>query len=611
MMMSKPTTTEAVGCEAWIVGRRCTLYAARPTPLAVVLGAWLLCWLAFALLLYRYGTPIPFCDEWYLTPVATGHTPLSFEWLWLPQNEHRAPLNRLEVMGLGWLAGWDLRLARHVHVALLAMGSLALIFAVRSVRGRSVLGDAFFPLVVLTPCQFETLFLYAYGYAMPLAIFCLGLSALMTRWPLRSLTKLFLYLVMALVISLSGGPAGNAWAIGLCGAILPGWMHSTGRTWRRISLAGAATVVITSAFLIVLIPKVPHHDVYRSDSLQTTVLATGRAAMSWLGGAVLRKTYPWVTLAVVIPMVILAAYVVRDCLQLRRGAGLASMQVGSWADIAMVLGASLSVAGMIGYARAYFPSSWSSRYATLVLPIGVVCYLLMVRLRGPRFIPTTLALLAAASNCGNWPEAIRQARFWHAPAGELVHALRRAEEPLTSLAQRYAGAVGYGYSPSELLVHLVHLRAAGLSVFHPSRQIRKPDQSGQPLLWEAECGRHNESFREVVDCHATNNQALEAVAIAGSPATACFDLDINAAGTYLLCCRVSAPAAGQILKVQADDGVIAEQVVPVAADYIPLCPAGLLDLGAGRHTLTITMSGPGARLDVLELMPQATQLASQ
>src|SRR5262249_41216921 len=129
--------------------------------LQFVLLVWTVCCLAFAVYLYRFNVSLPFCDEWDLTPAATGEARLTWKWCWTAANQHRAPLTRLEVVLLGWISAWDFRLAHYVNLAWLGLGSLALLVAVRAVRGRSAPADAFLPLLVLTPGQFESVLMYA------------------------------------------------------------------------------------------------------------------------------------------------------------------------------------------------------------------------------------------------------------------------------------------------------------------------------------------------------------------------------------------------------------------------------------------------------------------
>src|SRR5262249_358846 len=151
--------------------------------------------------------------------------------------------------------GWDLRLARYVHLAMLALGSLALLLAARAVRGRSALSDTFLPLLVLTPWQYDTVLHFVYAYAMALTLMCLAVSAVLTGWALRSPGRSWLYLGPGLAIPFAGGPVGNLGAVGLCGVVLRGWLEGRPRVWKVNGLGGAALVAAASGTMLWLTPR--------------------------------------------------------------------------------------------------------------------------------------------------------------------------------------------------------------------------------------------------------------------------------------------------------------------------------------------------------------------
>jgi hypothetical protein len=554
--------------------------------LPVVLLVWALCWLAYAAYLYRYSTPLPFCDEWHLAPLAAGKVPLTFSWLWQPENEHRAPLTRLEVVLLGRLASWDLRLVHLVNLALLALGSLALVLAARAVRGRSALSDVFLCLLVLTPCQYQTLLQYAYAYAMALACLCLAAAAVMTGWPLRSRVRLWLYVALALAVTLAGGPAGNLWAIGLCGLFVRGWREGQPAGWKWHALGGSVVLIAVSVTLLLWAPNVPRHAVLRSDSLLTTLQAVGKLAVCWMGDAALKVFYPWAWLALLIPGGYLLGRVMR-----------CARQPAAWVDLAIVLLAAWGVAGLIGYGRGHYANLWDSRYATLLLPIGVLTYLLLVRLQAPPVLTAGLGLWMAVCVGFAWPDAVRVARAWRDPMAAMAQTLRRGEEPLSSVALRFAPALYCADNPAELLDGLVLFREQGLSVFHHNH-LAVP---GRPLVWEAKSGQLAGALCVVTDKLASKRTAVRA----SEPGTATYDIEVPAAGLYLLCCRLWPPAPGPALRVCVDGGPPVEQSLPPTTGYWPVTVDPLLKLNAGKHRLLVSLPQAGTKLDVLELVPQA------
>ena len=269
-----------------------------------VLLVWAVCWLGWSLCIARIGSPFPYMDEcdFVRCGVATGETPITWGFLWAPANEHRAPLLRLWVVLLGRFCHWDSRPMLQVNLALLALAALALVLAVRAVRGRSALGDSFLPLLVLTSANYESLLLYVYAYAMPLAFWCLAAAAVILGWPLRSTPRLLGYLACALILTWAGGPAGNLLALGLCVPLARGWIERTSLGWKSAALLGAAVVVGSSLFLLYSMPPSPTpHLAYISTSRSMTLYATAKFSVGWMGDPILQMIWPWALVVVVVP----------------------------------------------------------------------------------------------------------------------------------------------------------------------------------------------------------------------------------------------------------------------------------------------------------------------
>jgi hypothetical protein len=121
-------------------------------------GIWVVLTLAGLCFVTIYGLPIPFgVDEWRWMGQATGNEPVTLAWLWSQHNEHRMFLPRLIYLGLGAISGFDFRLGCYFNVLMLSGLSLAMMKAARAVRGKTLLCDAFFPLVLLHWGQFDNL----------------------------------------------------------------------------------------------------------------------------------------------------------------------------------------------------------------------------------------------------------------------------------------------------------------------------------------------------------------------------------------------------------------------------------------------------------------------
>src|SRR5262249_19420438 len=104
-----------------------------------------------------FSSNVPYMDDWEFVPPMTGAELVSLRWLWSQHNEHRIVLSRLCLMAFGHISTEPFRLALFFNVALLSGEAIALLAAVRAVRGRLIWADAFIPLVVLDWGQYQTL----------------------------------------------------------------------------------------------------------------------------------------------------------------------------------------------------------------------------------------------------------------------------------------------------------------------------------------------------------------------------------------------------------------------------------------------------------------------
>lgn len=116
------------------------------------LGVWTI-WAAMTLmglwLAGRYALTMPYGDEWTLLPTATGHRPVTLDWLWSQHNEHRLFLPKLIYVGIGAVSRWDFRAAAFCSVLALSGLSLLMVLAAAAARRRIRITDAVFPLALL------------------------------------------------------------------------------------------------------------------------------------------------------------------------------------------------------------------------------------------------------------------------------------------------------------------------------------------------------------------------------------------------------------------------------------------------------------------------------
>jgi hypothetical protein len=572
-----------------------------------VLLIWSLCCLAQVLYIKSFGSSLPWSDEWSLTATATGHQQLTWEWLWRPANEHRAPLTRLAVLVLARLGSWNWQVTHFIGLISMALGSLSLLVAAREARGRTTLSDAFLCLLVLSPWHFESLMLYGYSYAIASGLLCLAISLASTRWPLRSIANLALYLLLALAVTLSAGPAGNLWALGLCGVVVLAMFEGTSRLWKVSGLLGMTIVTAVSVIMLLAIPKVDVHNGYHSQSVLETLTAGSKMATGWLGAPPLHVIWPWALVLLLVPLLLVLKHLIQDAramLRLERGMARASQP---WWGLGAMLLAALLVALAMGYGRGRYRATWTSRYLTLTQPIGILIYLLMVRLRAPVVIPQMLALGMAVCVGWCWPMAIRNGEAPHAQRVELRKTLRRGTMPLSVVSTKYCQTDIVGLSPSQegfFLDCLFQLRESNLSVFRDTRRRVHHRPLPWPQAWNAEAGRLSGGLKPVTDEAAVSQTAIEVTAGSEGAGVATYDVEVLVGCAYQLCCRMRTSMQGRWLSVNVDNGPPVPCPLSAGPEYRPYVLQQPFEISAGKHSLTIVMPQPGMRLDLLELVPQ-------
>ena len=113
-----------------------------------VWSVWWIMLLAALGLVGWYGTEtFPQNDElWVLYDAGPE---IQLDWLWNPWAEHRIPLAKLLWKGVLQLTDYDFRFGNFLTVLVLASVAFAMVRAIRVVRGRTIVADAFFPLALL------------------------------------------------------------------------------------------------------------------------------------------------------------------------------------------------------------------------------------------------------------------------------------------------------------------------------------------------------------------------------------------------------------------------------------------------------------------------------
>lgn len=143
----------------------------------LVWAVWGLSSAAALLFVAKYGSSIPYWDDWNMVPVVAGDQPVDARWLWSEHNGHRIPVPRLLLVGLYKLSGSDARAGMYFNVIILATAALILIRAARSQRGKTSYADALFPLLLLNWGHCENLlWCWQVTQVLPVAIVCVLLA---------------------------------------------------------------------------------------------------------------------------------------------------------------------------------------------------------------------------------------------------------------------------------------------------------------------------------------------------------------------------------------------------------------------------------------------------
>src|SRR5262249_30012756 len=140
------------------------------------------------------------------------------------------------------------------------------------------------------------------------------------------------------------------------------------------------------------------------------IQATLKLLIGWLGHP-LEFLWPWPLVAVIIPGIYFLYRCFRD-LRGRANRSPSQTTLTTWIDLVIPFVATVGVAIAIGYGRGKSHFLWDSRYCTLLLPIGLMIYLVMVRLRAPAFIPAGLAFLMTFSVGWNWSTTLGVTNCW-------------------------------------------------------------------------------------------------------------------------------------------------------------------------------------------------------
>jgi hypothetical protein len=210
------------------------------------LSVWVVMLATGLTLVAIYGSNMPAWDDWDIVPTATGHRPVTAEWLWSQHNEHRVPLPRLLLLGImRWIA-MDFRAGMYFNVLTTGVVALGMIFAARRLRGTSSFLDAFFPIALMNWGQaMNLLWCWQVQYSasiLPAAAVLLVITR--TETPPKPLPTLIAGVSIVLL------PLCGANGLGLVPALTIWLGYIAILQWRTATSIGRGCAVMAAAFAV-------------------------------------------------------------------------------------------------------------------------------------------------------------------------------------------------------------------------------------------------------------------------------------------------------------------------------------------------------------------------
>lgn len=221
----------------------------------VVSACWAVMTLQAFVYVGKYGSNVPYWDDWLLVPGLVESGWPSWYWFWEQDNEHRMPLVRLALLGLIRLSGFDFRVPMFCSVVVLAVLAFSALRAAARLRGEPAMTDVVFPLLLLHAGHGENL-LWSWQLSHILLLaFVVGALLLMltTRKGLGPRTALLIGLTAA-ALPLCGAP-GVAYVPPLLAWLALGaW-----RTWQdQAPYAGRTALAALAAGALATLAAAPY-----------------------------------------------------------------------------------------------------------------------------------------------------------------------------------------------------------------------------------------------------------------------------------------------------------------------------------------------------------------
>jgi hypothetical protein len=440
---------------------------------------WIVWWsilIALLVLIGSYKVNIPIGDEWDHVAIISGQQPLSMDWLWSQEVNHRFPVAKLIWLLSLRVSDYDFHLLMFLDLLGLAALSCSLIRVATIVRGRPSYSDAFFPLVILNPSQWENLFS---GFQLALVIPVISACSLvalivLTRrvnildgW--RATVLACVCLVLLPVSTSAGLPFAGALSLWF-GYLAISHLRSRVRT----DCSKAQALLISSVISLLMI-ALYYRGYVHADYIPPvpSIGAALRTTIEFLGVSFGRGlATPYSGWSVVFLMIIGACSLFltwRRSVQDRR----------STFGLCIFLGATLFLALGIGQGRGGFGvgAGLPSRYVTLMLPALVCLYYIFEVCPTPGF-SRSLQFFLFAGSCAALPlgvdDALRQRDEHNVQIQALEKDLSAGMQP-TALVERYRAFLNPSWTAEHLdsaAEQIRMLHRAGVGVFRNLQDLR-------------------------------------------------------------------------------------------------------------------------------------------
>ncbi len=182
---------------------------------------WALLLLVALAYVWKYGSNVPYWDDWILVPALTAEEGPPLGYFWEQNNEHRLALSRLLLVAWISLAGMDFRAPLFVQVAILGALALGLVRLMARLRGHARLTDLVIPVLLLNLGHHDN-FLWTWQLQHVLVMALVGALLVLILASGRRMTWPTVLLTGLLLVALPGCGA-PALAYVPCGLLWLAW----------------------------------------------------------------------------------------------------------------------------------------------------------------------------------------------------------------------------------------------------------------------------------------------------------------------------------------------------------------------------------------------------